>query len=459
MYWLHECSSMRAPGCHSRLRYSIHLVLGYDPVMARVEINLTGMPYVPGVATGILQRGMCADPAGRVVLLKQPLAGPLPDPPAGYIMIEGAPLAHAMIPLLGSGVPTVIVTHAQAALLEEGTEVLLDGTTGHITTRQAVAAASTVSTSTRPVHTTADGVRVELRVSARDPLAVAQAAAAGAGAIGLVRSEFLAPGDGRLPDAAFYERAFRTLCTAAAPLPVTVRLIDIAADKHPGWLPEHAGPDGTLGLQGVRLYDKEPLQTIYRAQLAAIDALADAFDLRVLLPYVSDRDELLRWHAEVRECMDHTVPVGAMAETPAACLQIGSWLEVADFVSIGCNDLMQCLFGADRDRPELRPYLDPHAPPLFRFLQQVAADAQGQLARVQLCGVLPQLPGILPVLLGLGFRVFSVEPAMLPFLWQRIANTSIDNARTLADKVCAAQDAGAVRELLAPVAGGPDETR
>ncbi|MGB5606873.1 MAG: putative PEP-binding protein, partial [Gammaproteobacteria bacterium] len=265
---------------------------------------------------------------------------------------------------------------------------------------------------------------------------------------GLVRSEFFVPAAGCLPDAAFYEKEFHDLCTAAVPLPVTIRLLDIAADKHPAWLPVDAAAGGVLGLQGVRLYDREPVHSVYRAQLAAIDALAGTFDLRVLLPCVADLDELGHWRADIRRQLTHTLPFGVMAETPAACLQIGAWLEVADFVSIGCNDLMQCLFGADRERPELRRYLDPHAPPLFRFLQQVAAAGQGQLERVQLCGVLPQLPGILPVLLGLGFRVFSVEPALLPYLWQCIANTTIGAARVLADKVCAAPDGGAVRELL-----------
>jgi phosphoenolpyruvate-protein kinase (PTS system EI component) len=109
---------------------------------------------------------------------------------------------------------------------------------------------------------------------------------------------------------------------------------------------------------------------------------------------------------------------------------------------------MQCLFGADRDQPELRRYLDPYAPALYRFLQQVANAVQSQLDEVQLCGVLPQLPGILPLLLGLGYRTFSVEATMLPHLRQTIARTHTAEARMLAESVCHARSSAVVRTLL-----------
>jgi len=289
-------------------------------------------------------------------------------------------------------------------------------------------------------------VAVSLRVSARGARAVESAAASGASGIGLLRSEFLVPEDGRMPDAAFYRAAFRQLCVAAAGLPVTIRLFDVAASKRPPWLPPSA--PGTLGSQGVRLYASEPLHSLYCAQLEAIAALQGEFDVRVLLPYVSDLAELRYWRADLQDRLGDRVAVGAMAETPAAALQLHEWLEAAEFVAIGCNDLMQCLFGADRDRPELSRYLDPHAPALYRFLRQVAEPVQDRQDAVQLCGVLPQLPGILPLLLGLGYRAFSVEATLLPYLWQTIADTHAGDARRLAAEVCRAPGSAAVRTLL-----------
>lgn len=415
--------------------------------MTQQTVQLTGMPYVPGVAGGILQHGMSEDAAQRIVVLKQSEPGPFMVRPAGFIVVDGAPFSHHMIPLLGMGIPTVIVSTGQVDALRDGMKIMLNGMTGLITS-----AISAIATHDDHLHTsscvTTDGVRIQLRVSARDVSATRRAAVSGADAIGLVRSEFLVPPDGHQPNEEFYRHEFKALCEAAAPLAVTIRLIDIAADKLPAWMPPLAATTAALGLQGVRLFTREPVRTVYLAQLAAIDALSDQFDLRILIPYVASQKELVDWLGQVRQTLSRPVVSGAMAETPAAALQIGDWLETADFVALGCNDLMQCLFGADRDRPELRRYLDPHAPSLYRFLHQVANAAPGQLHRVQLCGVLPQLPGILPVLLGLGFRVFSVEATSLDHLRKTIAVTSIAEASELASGVCAAKNASGVQALL-----------
>ncbi len=399
------------------------------------------MPYVPGTARGVLQRGLSDRAAVRIVLLEGAPAGPIAQAPAGFVVVDGAPFSHAMIPLLDSGVPTVIITRHQARALQEGRELALDGASGLITSdvkRIAPVATPTVSAAG---CTTADGQGICLRVSARDTRAVRRAVENGAESIGLVRSEFFLPARGRRPDASFYRRVFRDVCEAADGRPVTIRLFDVAADKRPSWLPRSSAAGGVLGLQGVRLFREGPLRDIYRAQLEAIDVLAGEFSLRVLLPYVADTAEVIEWCSDVRTRLSRPLPVGVMAETPAATLAIASWLDTADFVAIGCNDLMQCLFGADRDCPELAHYLDPHAPSLYRFLGQVAAAAGPQLDTVQLCGVLPQLPGVLPILLGLGFRVFSVEANQLPWLVQAAAGVRVCDARAVAKRLCGARDA------------------
>jgi len=414
--------------------------------MIASAIHITGMPYVPGSARGRLQRGLQGNPAGKIVLLEQPLPGPCEPSPAGFVMVDATPLSHSSIPLLGSGVPVILISRSQARALRTGMELFLDGSTGQLTTDPATHASPADSYAAKSVSATRDGVAVSLRVSARDERAVQRAAASNAAAIGLLRSEFLLPVDGRIPDAPFYRAAFRQLCTAAAGLPLIIRLFDVAASKRPPWL--SLPPGGLFGSQGVRLYASEPLHSIYCAQLEAIAGLQGEFDVRVLLPYVADLAELQYWRADVRSRIGSTVPVGAMAETPAAALQLREWLEAAEFVAIGCNDLMQCLFGSDRDQPRLSRYLDPHAPALYRFLRLVADAVPHRLDAVQLCGVLPQLPGILPLLLGLGYRTFSVEATLLPYLWQTIADTHAGDARRLAEQVCRAPGSAAVRALL-----------
>jgi phosphoenolpyruvate-protein kinase (PTS system EI component) len=421
--------------------------------MSNRKVSLSGMPYVPGTACGTLRQGMTDDAAGCIVMLDASLPGPFAPLPAGFIVVDGAPFSHAMISILGLGVPTVIVNRAQAQELEPGSTLMLDGGSGWIMMTDAADCPDMKPVSSNaPVSiaasATTDGTRISLRVSARNKQAIRRAVQSGAEAIGLVRSEFIEPDDGRPPDAAFYHAAFRDLCEAAGGLPVTIRLLDIAADKHPSWLSPESGAGGALGLQGVRLYHDEPLRGLVLAQLEAISALAADYKLRVLLPYVADCDELEYWVDVLRQSLPGEVPLGAMAETPAAALQIGRWLEVVDFAGLGCNDLMQCLFGADRDRPELLRYLDPHAPALYRFLRDVVMTGGESTGRIQLCGVLPQLPGILPVLLGLGFRVFSVEASLLQSLGHNIGTSSLRDCKRLAERICAATSSREVRSLL-----------
>jgi phosphoenolpyruvate-protein kinase (PTS system EI component) len=187
---------------------------------------------------------------------------------------------------------------------------------------------------------------------------------------------------------------------------------------------------------------------VLHAQLAALDSLDPHCDIRVLIPYLVRLEELQYWSAYLRRRLSRPLALGAMVETPAGALDLVNWFDSADFVALGCNDLMQCLFAADRDRAELRHYLDPYAPLLFRFFRQVAEAAAKQLERVQLCGLLSQLPGVLPVLLGLGYRAFSVDVSLIPYLARSVESSSLSGAQALAHQVCAARESRQVRALL-----------
>ena len=412
-------------------------------------MKLQGMPYITGTARGRLLEGLSDDPGRQIMVLRRNALQIPSERPAGFLIIDGAPFSHAMIPLLATGVPSVIISTEQSIQLPWDSDVSLDGRTGLVTTHPVGDEPGRIPAKTSSTKTL-DGNEIHLRVSVRNLDALQKAVKAKAEAIGLVRSEFLLPADGGIPDVDYYRREFGKICEAAASMPITIRLLDVGGDKLPLWLPGIEGIGGPLGLQGVRLYGQDTIRRVVKAQLAAIDELSIGFDIRALIPFLSSRDEVLHWTTWVRRELTHAVPLGAMAETPSAALQIAEWFDLVDFVALGCNDLIQCLFGADRDRSELRDYLDPYAPSLFRFLRQVSLGATEQLSKIQLCGVLPQLPGVLPVLLGLGFQIFSVEAASLPHLRQTLADTSLEQARSLAQRVCAARDTRQVRELRFP---------
>ena len=423
--------------------------------MTRRDIDIFGLPYVPGSVRARLRRATHPEARNGIVLLAESDMETLAAAPLGMVVVDGAPLSHRMIRLMGLGVPTVIVSSGQALALEPGREILLDGSTGRISSHGDASRGVISAPPTGPTCT-ADGTEIRLLASVRNHATARRARENGAEAIGLVRSEFVAPQDDRQPDLDFYVQALGEICRAAAPLDVTVRLLDVGADKMPGWLPPTGLSDPSLGLQGVRLFGSEPVRSVCLAQLAAIRKLSGQSSLRVLLPYLARHEELHFWADRLRRHLPDSVPIGAMAETPAAALDLGRWFDRADFVALGCNDLMQCLFAADRSSPDLRNYLDPYAPPLYRFLRQIAVGAQGHLRQVQLCGVLAQLPGVLPVLLGLGYRVFSVEAALIPHLRQTVLASHISEAEILAERACGASESRQVREILGIVTGlGP----
>ena len=356
-----------------------------------------------------------------------------------------------MIRLLGHGIPTVLINEQALVDLTDGMQLSLDGVSGIITNDPAavVSPVSITSPATlgKAIHT-ADGQPVYLRATVQSIEGARKARAVGVESIGLVRSEFFMPDDGSVPDTQYYQAVFTELCEMVKPLAVTIRLLDVAPDKMlKGLLP----PDvvgGALGLQGVRLYATEPVRSMLDAQLAAINALTEHYDIRVLIPYLVNRQELEHWTTYINKALTKPVLVGAMVETPAGALDLHNWLEFTDFVSIGCNDLMQCLFAADRDRAELRQYLDPYAPLLYRFLKPIAPATTQESTRIQICGVLSHLPGVLPVLLGLGFRTFSVVPALVPYLAQTIQSIRITEVEQLAEQVCNARESQQVLELL-----------
>jgi phosphoenolpyruvate-protein kinase (PTS system EI component) len=413
-------------------------------------MEIIATPYVPGIAQGVISRDPEQDGA---ITLVSGSALPIANRPAGILVVEGAMFSHPMLDLLSKGIPTVVVSAEQASGLHEGEWIQLDGHTGVLTNLAAdlpgEANCPKPPQPGRPIMT-ADGVAVGLRATVRSALGAGQAKALGAESIGLVRTEYLEPAAGGKPDVNFYRQAFGELLSAAEPLPVTLRLLDVAADKIPAWIAETGHHGGTLGLQGMRLFNDEPLHSVISAQLDALGPPGAAERVKLLVPYVTTLDEMRHTRDWIRSRLD--LPVGAMIETPAAALEVAGHLEIADFAALGTNDLMQCLFAADRDESALQRYLDPYSPLLYRFLAQAAREAGERLPLLQVCGLLSQLPGVLPVMLGMGFRAFSVGAVYIPYLAETVRETHIGTAAGLAAEVCRAKTSSEVRRLLAVAA-------
>ena len=403
------------------------------------------MGYVPGVVRGRLTR----NPGTEDILLAdhETLRG-LSRSPAGCVLLDAAPFSHVSIGLLSRGIPTVIIGAKEASQIVEGVEVILDGAAGLVLPAEADDGDSTVPPPPVPPDLrTLDGEPVELRASVRSVATARLARERGVAAIGLVRTEYLLPGESVKPDRTFYDQSFETILETAAPLPVTFRLLDLAPDKRPAWA-SAIPTTNPLGLHGSLLYRFPLVRSVVEAQLQALRSLCRHFTVGLLVPNVATVAQFQQ-HRDVIESAlaGADVKVGAMLETPGAALAVDRFL-AAGSVAFGLNDLMQSLFGADRDLPAMCDQLDPYAPALYRLLRVTAELAGPDVDRVQLCGILPQLPGVLPLLLGLGYRTFSVDVAHAPYLARTVASRSVAADQGLADAVCAAASSRAVTDLL-----------
>jgi phosphoenolpyruvate-protein kinase (PTS system EI component) len=411
-------------------------------------IEVAGSPFVPGRAHGPICRDVraCRDAVLVVSQAQLPLVN---DRPAGLIVINAAPLSHAMIRLLALGIPTVLVANADAARLQEGEPVTVEGENGVIHT----GSGRTAWRPPAPPHpgvpvSMRDGTVVALLASVGTMASARRAVQSGASALGLVRTEFLVPPGDSPPDAAFYDTAFAELAAASEPLALTFRLLDIAADKQPAWLARMVSEQGAIAGCGAALFRHEAVLQVVRAQLAALDRLAPRRPVRIIVPSGITLEEFRYWREYASTRLSAAVPVGTMIESPATALDLGSWLDAADFAAIGCNDLMQGFFGVDRGRPELAHRLDPYAPELLDVLARAAAAADKAIHRVQLCGLLPQVEGILPVLVGFGYRTFSVEPVLIPWLAYALRGWRGAECERLAQRVPTQPHSDAVRTLL-----------
>jgi phosphoenolpyruvate-protein kinase (PTS system EI component) len=294
----------------------------------------------------------------------------------------------------------------------------------------------------------ADGTEIFLCASVPDGRGVRQAIANGAESIRLGRSEYLIPDDGTRPTKDFFRRAFGELLDMAEPLSVTIRLLDLTADKWPAWLPRACEGVSLTDLHGSQLYGYEPVRSMVDAQLAAVAQIGVPDRVRLTWPSGGSLDDFVGWRNHAKSVLPAGIAVGAMLESPLEILGMGRWRDAADFLSVGCNDLLSHLSAADRDDPRQRHLLDPYRPELFQFFQAGGATVGDELRNVQLCGLLPQVAGVLPILIGLGFRRFSGEPAMIPLLARSVVGRGLQELKRFAARVCAAATSSEVRSLV-----------
>src|SRR5688500_4868282 len=269
---------------------------------------------------------------------------------------------------------------------------------------------------------TLDGVDIKLYANAESLVDVAEAHALGSAGVGLYRTEFLVLKPNELPDEEEQFRAYRDLVLGMTGRTVTIRTLDLGADKADGTgLALRNEPNPALGLRGVRLSLSRA--DLFETQLRAMVRASGYGPVRILLPMISSREEILAVRALLKRVtrdlrsqgheIAESIPLGAMIEVPAAAIALSGFIGDIDFISIGTNDLVQYLLAADRNNEALGALYTPLHPAMLRLLHDVIRTARRRGKPAAVCGEMAGDATLVPILLALGLDELSLHPATL----------------------------------------------
>jgi phosphotransferase system enzyme I (PtsI) len=397
---------------------------------------------------------------------------------AAFVTEYGGPTSHTAILARSLGVPGIVGVHHARRFIREGEPLIVDGSEGlvigeadrriteHYRVRRDERAKRVggLGKLKRAPTATADGTSIELQANVELEVDFDAARAAGARGVGLYRTEFLYMNRHDVPSEEEHFAAYRRLVDAFRNLPVTIRTLDIGADKQIEASIASRGnaANPALGLRAVRLALKEP--ELFLPQLRAIVRASGLGRVRLMIPMLSHLDEVTQVVELIRRIQaeferqgvpfDPGMPIGGMIEVPAAAAWADGFARALDFMSIGTNDLIQYAVAIDRVNEEVSYLYDPLNPGVLRLISMALRAADAAECPIAMCGEMAGDVRYTKLLLGLGLRVFSVHPSLLLEVKQEIAATTLDAVRATAARAMRTADPVKFKMLMATLTGG-----
>ncbi len=354
---------------------------------------------------------------------------------AGFVTDYGSPMSHTAILARSLDIPAVIGTRGATSCLQHGERLLLDAGNGivladcdddmlrYFEARRSAdysRAARLRRRGSQPA-VTEDGETIHLLANIELADDVVAARANGAQGIGLYRTEFLFMNRRSPPDEEEHFAAYRAVVDGMQGRPITIRTLDLGADKQPGSGHTASSSNPALGLRAIRFCLKEP--ELFYPQVRAILRVSALGPVRIMLPMLTNPWEVEQTKHIVRQAMRHLeddgldydrgIQIGGMIEVPAAALNARAFAECLDFLSIGTNDLIQYTLAIDRVDDELNYLYDPAHPAVLRLISEVISAAHVTGVPVGMCGEMANDARYVPLLIGLGLREFSMQPSAL----------------------------------------------
>ena len=381
----------------------------------------------------------------------------------GFVTDVGGKTSHTAIVARSMGIPAVVGARGASRLVQQDDWIVIDGDAGvmlvnpspivldeyRFRQRQDELDKTRLLRMLNTPSVTLDGQKVELLANIELPQDTQAALAAGAVGVGLFRSEFLFMGRKQHhPDEEEQYRAYCQALEGMQGLPLTIRTIDVGADKPlDDSVPDLAHLNPALGLRAIRWSLAEP--AMFLTQLRAILRAAALGRVHVLIPMLAHESEIrqtLQMLDMARQQLDEKgmvygeVLLGAMIEVPAAALTARMFLEHFDFLSIGTNDLIQYTLAIDRADESVAHLYDPLHPAVLQLLAMTIQAAIDAGKPVSVCGEMAGDTSFTRLLLGLGLRSFSMHPAQILAVKQEIVRADAGKLKDWAQQVLASRD-------------------
>ena len=390
----------------------------------------------------------------------------------GFVTDLGGATSHTAIVARSLAIPAVVGLHHARPLVREDDLVIVDGSRGvlivepdarvleeyRLRKSELELERSKLKRLKNARSTTLDGDEVALQANIELPQDIEQVREVGADGIGLFRTEFLFMNRDELPGEDEQYEAYKAVAKAMAGRPVTIRTLDLGADKEARALAgsERQSTNPALGLRAIRYCLAEP--QIFLTQLRAILRAAHYGNIRILIPmlaHVAEIEQTLAMVAQAkaqlratRHKFDENIRIGGMIEIPAAALALGPFIKRLHFLSLGTNDLIQYTLAIDRSDEAVAHLYDPLHPAVLRLIHQtIVAGARAEIP-VAVCGEMAGDPAMTRLLIGLGLRQFSMHPSLILEVKQQVVTADAEMLAMRVNRLLRFEEPDRLRELV-----------